>query len=132
MGTNIERRYLIDGMIAIRVDDGNEFVVHHSVWNDADSKRSIIAGEIESQRQTGGFLGYAGGARPGGGWGAWGAVAGVLRSAHLDGGDRASNAELLVTSDSGVPADLPQRLSCGGDVCGGYAVKSNFSRSAWR
>jgi hypothetical protein len=52
MATNITRRYIADGMIAIRVDDGDEFEVHHSVWNDADSKRSIIAGEIESQRQT--------------------------------------------------------------------------------
>ncbi len=48
MGTNITRRYLAAGMIAIRVDDGDEFVVHHSVWNDADSTmRSIIAGEID-------------------------------------------------------------------------------------
>ncbi len=57
MGTNIKRRYLGDGMIAIGVDDGEEFVVHHSVWNDADSMRSIIAGEIESQRQTRGLFG---------------------------------------------------------------------------
>lgn len=59
MGTNIRirRRYLGDGMIAIRIDDGEEFVVHHSVWNDADSMRSIITGEIESQRQTRGLVG---------------------------------------------------------------------------
>lgn len=51
MGINnikIRYRYLGGGMIAIRVDDGDEFEVHHSVWNDADSMRSIISGEIES------------------------------------------------------------------------------------
>jgi hypothetical protein len=52
MATNIGRRYIGNGMIAIRVNDGEEFEVHHSVWNDADSMRSIIAGEIESQRTT--------------------------------------------------------------------------------
>lgn len=57
MGTNIRRRYIGDGMIAIRIDDGQEFVVHHSVWNDADSMQSIVAGEIESQRQTPPFSG---------------------------------------------------------------------------
>lgn len=50
MGTNVKRRYIGDGMIAIRVNDGDEFEVHHSVWNDAHSMRSIIAGEIASQR----------------------------------------------------------------------------------
>ena len=52
MATNIGRRYIGNGMIAIRVNDGEEFEVHHSVWNDADSMRTIIAGEIESQRTT--------------------------------------------------------------------------------
>lgn len=51
MGTNVKHRYIGDGMIAIRVNDGDEFEVHHSVWNDAHSMRSIIAGEIASQRQ---------------------------------------------------------------------------------
>jgi hypothetical protein len=51
MGTNIRRRYIGNGMIAIRVNDGDEFEVHQSVWNDANSIRSIIAGEIESQGQ---------------------------------------------------------------------------------
>lgn len=50
MGANIKRRYIGNGMIAIRVNDGNEFEVHHSVWNDAHSMRSIIAGEIASQQ----------------------------------------------------------------------------------
>jgi hypothetical protein len=59
MGTNsrIRRRYIGNGMVAIGVDDGEEFEVHHSVWNDADSMRSIIAGEIESQRTTRQLLG---------------------------------------------------------------------------
>jgi hypothetical protein len=43
----IRRRYLGNGMIAIRINDGDEFEVHHSVWNDPDSKESVIAGEIE-------------------------------------------------------------------------------------
>ena len=51
MGTDIKRRYIGNGMIAMRVNDGDEFEVHHSVWNDANSMRSVIAGEIESQRQ---------------------------------------------------------------------------------
>lgn len=57
MATNIRRRYLGDGMIAIRIDDGEEFEVHHSVWNDGDSMRSIIAGEIEFQRTMRQLLG---------------------------------------------------------------------------
>jgi hypothetical protein len=51
MATDIKSRYIGNGMIAIRLNDGDEFEVHHSVWHDADSKWSIIAGEIEYQRQ---------------------------------------------------------------------------------
>ena len=57
MGTTIRRRYIGNGMIAIRIDDGDEFVIHHSVWNDADSLRSVIAGEIDYQRQANQRLG---------------------------------------------------------------------------
>jgi hypothetical protein len=46
MGT-IKRNYRGDGMVWLQIDDGAEFAVHHRVWNDPESRRSIISAETD-------------------------------------------------------------------------------------
>jgi hypothetical protein len=43
-------RYSGDGMVRVRIDDGEEFAVHHTQWNDPESRRVILALERENQQ----------------------------------------------------------------------------------
>ncbi len=48
---NVKRRYLVDGTVAVQINDGTEFVVDVHRWHDPDQRQSIIAAEIGSKPQ---------------------------------------------------------------------------------
>jgi hypothetical protein len=41
-----------DGMVWVRVGDDVEFPVHHTQWNDPESRRVILVGEIDDYRRS--------------------------------------------------------------------------------
>ncbi|UNB55477.1 hypothetical protein [Mycolicibacterium sp. YH-1] len=45
-------RYIGQGLVRVRVriDDGDEFTVHHSQWNDPESRRIILDTERDNRR----------------------------------------------------------------------------------
>jgi hypothetical protein len=48
---SITWRYSGDGMVRVRIDNGDEFAVHYSRWNEPTSRRSIIAAEAGDHSQ---------------------------------------------------------------------------------
>lgn len=48
--TKIQRKYR-DGMFWIRINDGDEFPIRPSLWNDPEQRESIIAAEAGPEPQ---------------------------------------------------------------------------------